>query len=145
MEKKLLVRLQRAEDILEIQNLFNRYAQYLDNGQFDLYAALFSHDGEVKLGPMGRATGPEAIEALMTRHLAADVGKSYHIISNPVIQLDGDIATSTVMWTVILRTEDDNPIISMIGHHRDQLVRENGKWAFKKRSGFVDIPKQLKP
>ena len=137
-------RLQRAEDLLAIQQLFNEYASYLDAGEFNRYAALFSANGEVKLGPMGRAVGPVAIEALMIKHLAANVGQSYHIISNPIVQLDGDSATTEVMWTVILRSKDDKPVVGMMGKHRDKLVRENGAWLFLERAGFVDIPAAMK-
>lgn len=140
MSDDLAYRLQRAEDLLAIQQLFNEYASYLDAGDFSRYAALFCADGEVKLGPMGRAVGPTAIEALMRKHLAASVGQSYHIISNPVVQLQGDMATAEVMWTVIMRSQNDKPIIGMIGKHRDKLRREHGLWRFQERAGFVDIP-----
>jgi hypothetical protein len=144
VDSELKQRLQRSEDILSIQQLFNQYASHLDAGRFDRYAALFSVNGEVKLGPLGRAKGRAEIEALMRKNLAASVGQSYHIISNPVIQLDGDSATSEVMWTVILRGDGDRPVLGMIGRHRDELVRENGEWCFLSRAGFVDIPSAMK-
>lgn len=140
MDKVLLARLQKVEDLLAIQQLFNEYASYLDRGQFDRYAALFSTDGEVKLGPMGRAAGRAAIQALMEKNLAAHVGQSYHIISNPVINITGDSAVSEVMWTVIMRSATDTPSLGMIGQHRDELVREGGRWYFRQRAGYVDIP-----
>lgn len=143
MTEALLARLQRLEDLQAIQELFNEYASYLDRGQFDRYAALFCHDGEVKLGPLGRAKGRENIAALMTENLAASVGESYHIISNPLIKLDGDRATAEVMWTVILRSEKDRPVIGMIGQHKDELRREQGQWRFQTRAGFVDIPGRM--
>lgn len=144
MDSELKQRVQRSEDTLAIQQLFNRYASYLDAGQFDHYAALFSIDGEVKLGPLGRAKGRAEIEALMRRNLEANVGQSYHIISNPIVELAGDTATSEVMWTVILRAEGDRPVLGMIGRHRDELIREEGEWRFKLRAGFVDIPSAMK-
>ena len=143
MNDDILVRLQRTEDTLAIQQLFNQYASYLDSGQFDRYASLFSVDGEVKLGPMGRAKGPAAIEALMAKHLSSNVGKSFHIISNPVIQLEGDTATSEVMWTVIIRGEGDKPVVGIIGRHKDTLIREQGIWRFQCRAGYVDIPSAI--
>lgn len=143
MDKDLYTRLQRVEDRLAIQELFNQYASHLDAGEFGLYASLFSARGEVKLGPMGRARGREAIEALMVKSLGEHVGKSYHIISNPIIHLDGDRATSQVMWTVILRGDNDQPVVGMIGSHRDELIREQGQWLFLTRTGYVDIPSAM--
>jgi uncharacterized protein (TIGR02246 family) len=133
-------RLQRLEDILQIQQLFVDYGHHLDSGDFASYAALFAEDGEVMLGPMGKANGRAEIEALMTKTLSGRIGQSFHVISNPIVDIDGDKATSDVMWTVVTRGPDDKAVLSMIGRHKDDLVRENGQWRFRRRRGFVDIP-----
>ena len=70
-------------------------------------------------------------------------GSDLHIIGTPMIELDGDTATSEVMWTVVRRDSQDNPVVSMVGRHRDDLVRERGQWRIKRRRGFVDIPSAL--
>ena len=137
-------RLRRLEDILAIQQLFIDYGHYLDAGAFDAYAALFARDGELHLGPLGVARGPDAIGALMTKMLGDQIGRSFHIISSPRIAFEGDDrATSEVMWTVLDRSGADRPVASMLGRHRDVLVRENGQWRFLLRRGFVDIPAKL--
>lgn len=133
-------RLQRVEDLLEIHQLFVDYGAHLDAGRFDEYAALFSEDGEISMGPLGRAKGREEIRTLMAGTLEGRVGESYHIISSPVVQLEGDEATSEVMWTVIHRDSDGQPRLTMCGRHRDRLVREDGRWRFARRKGYVDIP-----
>ena len=83
MTDDLTTRVQRLEDLLAIHQLFADYGLALDAGDFDAYAALFAEDGEVLLGPMGRAKGPAEIKALMTKTLAGGVGSSFHIISSP--------------------------------------------------------------
>jgi len=83
----------------------SNYGLALDAGDFDAYAALFAEDGEVLLGPMGRAKGRDEIKALMTKTLSGGVGSSFHIISSPQVQLDRDAATSQVMWSVVTRAE----------------------------------------
>ena len=133
-------RLQRLEDLAEIHQLFIDYGVYLDAGDFDRYAELFALDGQVKLGPMGKATGRDEIKALMTRALVGATGNSFHIISSPQVELDGDRATSRVMWSVIERTKDGNAKLSMVGSHQDELVRENGRWRIQLRRGLIDIP-----
>jgi hypothetical protein len=90
------------------------------------------------LGPMGRAKGRDEIEAMMARIGRSDA--SFHLITSPIVTLDGDRAASRVMWTVINRAEDGNPLVRMIGHHEDDLVREGGRWRFLRRRGFVEIP-----
>ncbi|HXY93878.1 MAG TPA: nuclear transport factor 2 family protein [Acidimicrobiia bacterium] len=136
-------RVRRLEDILEIHQLFVDYGLALDAGDFDAYAALFADDGEVLLGPMGRAKGREEIKALMTGTLGGRAGTSFHIISSPQVQLDGDTATSEVMWSVVTRDESGRAGLTMIGRHRDDLVRERGRWKIARRRGFVDIPSTM--
>jgi hypothetical protein len=79
----------------------------------------------------------------MEKALDGAVGRSFHVISSPMIALRGDTATSDVMWTVVHREEDGLPSLSMIGRHRDELVREDGRWLFLKRRGLVDIPSAM--
>ncbi len=57
MADDLQDRVQRLEDILEIQQLFIDYGHHLDAGDFEAYASLFANEGEVLLGPLGRAKG----------------------------------------------------------------------------------------
>ena len=136
-------RLRRLEDLEEIRQLFVDYGQYLDAGDFEAYADLFAADGEVRLGPMGSAQGRDQIKALMEQALAGVIGTGDHLITSPRVQIDGDTATAEVMWTVIQRGPDGAPVVSMIGRHRDELVRENDRWRFRKRRGFVDIPSAM--
>ena len=140
MTDELAARLQRLEDLMEIHQLFIDYGLALDAGDFDAYAALFAEDGEVLLGPMGRAKGRDEIKALMTNTLSGGAGSSFHIISSPQVQLDGDAATSQVMWSVVTRADSGQANLTMIGRHRDDLVRENGRWKIARRRGFVDLP-----
>jgi uncharacterized protein (TIGR02246 family) len=136
-------RLRHLEDLAEIHRLFVDYGQHLDAGDFAAYADLFAADGEVRLGPMGSAKGRDQIRSLMERALAGVVGTSYHVITSPRVQIDGDTATSEVMWTVVQRGPDGAPVVPMIGRHRDELVREEGRWRFRLRRGFVDIPSAM--
>jgi uncharacterized protein (TIGR02246 family) len=136
----LEARLRRLEDLEEIRQLFVDYGHHLDSGDFAAYAQLFADDGEILLGPIGRATGPDAIRALLEKTLAGRAGASYHLITNPIVQLNGDGATSDVMWAVVTRRDDGSPALTMLGRHRDVLVRQRGRWKFKRREGLVDIP-----
>ena len=137
---RLEARVQRTEDLLEIHQLFIDYGRHLDAGRFAEYARLFARDGVLRLGPLGSASGPDEIEALMTRTLDGSVGQTFHVISSPVVHLDGDAATSEVMWTMIRRGTDGVPEVAMLGRHRDQLVREDGRWRIRERRGLIDVP-----
>lgn len=138
--ESLGARLRRLEDLEAIRDLFVEYGRLLDAGDIESFSSLFADDGQLQLGPLGSATGRPAIVELMTRAIEGLVGSSFHIISNPTIRLDGDTATAQVMWTVIHRQPDGSPRLTMIGHHRDELLRTADGWRFAKRRGFVDLP-----
>lgn len=135
-------RLRRLEDLEEIRQLFVDYGHLLDLGDFAAYARLFAEDGELMLGPLGRAKGRREIEAMMAR--VGGAGASLHLITSPMVTLDGDRATARVMWTVINRAGNGTPLLGMVGHHEDELVREGGRWRFRRRRGFVEIPEAVR-
>lgn len=140
MSADLEARLRTLEDLMEIHQLFVDYGMHLDAGRFDDYAQLFAKDGEIRLGPLGKAKGREQIRATMTTALEGLVGKTFHVISSPTVRLDGDRATSEVMWTMIQRSDDGTPDVAMLGRHRDELVREDGRWRIQVRRGLIDVP-----
>ena len=140
MPESLEDRLRRIEDLLEIQQLFVDYIEYLDTADLDGYAGLFAEDGEVLLAPGARAKGHEEIKALIARIVPGQTGNAYHIVSSPIIHLDGDRATAQVMWTVIAKDAEGKPTVTMLGRHLDELVREHGHWRIQRRKGRLDIP-----
>jgi uncharacterized protein (TIGR02246 family) len=138
-------RLQRLEDLAEIHQLFIDYGHHLDRGDFSAYAGLFAEDAELLLGPVARAKGRAQIQAVMSQALAGQVGSSIHIISSPIIQLQGDKATAEVMWTALHRDREGKPVVSMVGRHVDDLVREGGRWRIRRRRGLIDMPSTYSP
>jgi hypothetical protein len=147
---KMAARLQRLEDLEEIRRLFEDYGYHLDRGQWHEYAALYAEDGQMRLGPV-RADGRAAIETAAREGFGSGGQASaalvregglggLHLIGSPRIELDGDRATAEVMWVVIVGGSDGKPFVSSAGHHLDDLVREDGRWRFQKRRGFMDIP-----
>jgi ketosteroid isomerase-like protein len=146
LDQDVAQRLQRLEDLEEIRQLFEDYVHHLDRGHFEEYAALYATDGKMRLGP-AKADGRAEIERVARESFSHPDGVAqngrmggFHIVSGPQIQLDGDTATGEVMWTVIARGDDGIPKVTMVGHHVDDLVREDGRWRFARRRGFIDMP-----
>ena len=137
---ELDARVRRLEDLLEIHQLFIDYGMHLDAGRFEEYSQLFATDGEIRVGPLGKAKGRAAIRDTMAKALDGLVGKTFHVISSPMVTIDGDAATSEVMWSMIQRGNDGKPELAMLGRHRDQLIREEGRWKILVRKGFIDVP-----
>lgn len=139
----VLARLQRLEDLAEIERLFFDYRRHLDARDMRSYSRLFCEDGEWT-GRTGSAVGPDAIQAMLEANLSpnppAPDATSWHIVSNPTIDLDGDGATAQVTWALIRRSAVDAPELVLLGHYDDVLARENGGWRFKRRQAHIDIP-----
>jgi len=137
----LAARVQRLEDIEEIQTLLLNYGSLLDSRDLVGYSKLFAKDGEW-VGGFGSAKGPEEILAFMQKNLGTGPNRnhSFHILSNFKIEVKGDNATAWSRWTFIAPGADGKPAISQAGRYDDILVREDGKWKFQRRTASNDIP-----
>jgi uncharacterized protein (TIGR02246 family) len=146
MNENLEQLVRRLADLQAIHQLFVDYGAHLDAGDLDAYAECFTHDGQLLLGPLGRASGRDEIKAIMRPALERSAGNSFHIITSPQVDLTGDTANTVVMWTVITRGADGRPVLGMLGRHEDVVVRDtDGRWRFRRRRGFVDIPSVMPP
>lgn len=138
--KSLVARVQRLEDIQEIQNVLLDYGRFLDARDFAAYSRLFAKDGEW-VGGFGTVQGPAAIQAFMEKNITGpNRGNTFHILSNFEIDVHGDTATAWSRWTFVTPGPDKKPAISQAGRYDDTFVRENGKWKFKRRTASNDIP-----
>ena len=137
-------RIKDLEDRMDLNQLFVDYGRYLDAGDFDSYASLFAEDGVVNLGPVGRAEGPAEIKALLSKTMEGRVGQSYHLITSPQFTIEGDTATTSVMWTVISRDAHGGTEVTMLGRHEDEIIRTESGWKFRRRKGFIDIPSEYR-
>jgi len=136
-------RLRALEDEREIRDLIIRYAQRLDLRDHKGYAALFARDGRWS-GRMGDATGPEAIEAMLTEGFGPTPENfrntsNFHLMSNLLIEVEGDSARAESRLTYFAR-KDGKPVAMLAGRYEDELVREDGRWRFKYRRVIGEIP-----
>ena len=131
-------RLQRFEDKEEIQALLLDYGRYLDSRDFAGYASLFAKNGEW-IGGFGTVPAAD-IKAFMEKAMGTqNTAKNYHLLSNFVITVNGDTATAWSRWAFVVPGER-GAAISQAGRYDDELVRENGRWKFKKRVASNDTP-----
>jgi len=131
-------RLQRLEDENEIRTLLLDYGRFLDRRDFKSYAALFARDGEW-VGGFGSVTGPANIQAFMEKNMGTGPNRrnDYHLLTNFVITVTGDTATAWSRWTFVVPGQS-GAAIAQAGRYDDTLVRENGRWRFKKRVASND-------
>ncbi|MGZ3271069.1 MAG: nuclear transport factor 2 family protein [Croceibacterium sp.] len=136
-------RVQRMEDESAIRRILIEYGADLDAKDYHAYAALFAHDG-VWQGGFGTFTGPAAIEKMLVDNLGASepgfVNKAnFHMLTNPIIEIDGDRAHVTskyLFWT----STDGKPTPLLAGRYVDDFVRENGQWKIARRATWGAIP-----
>jgi len=152
---------QALEDRLAIEQVWAKYATALDTADAEAYAALFTPDAYVEVD--GKPyKGREAIQGMIRQirgRLGVDqappdshgrrFGPIRHLLSNLVVDVKGDHATSESYWTEII-TNGKNaqgvgnpPSVLKMGRYEDELVKRNGKWFFSKRiiTGDLQMPR----
>lgn len=136
-------RFRRIEDREAIEELLITYGRFLDKQDLVGYSNLFATDG-VWEGGIGSAKGPaeilEMLQAVFGRTTRGQYGNSYHLMSDIIIDVDGDAATSWSRWTWIVEAEDGKPVPQRSGHFEDALVRESGEWKFQRRLTVTELP-----
>lgn len=133
-------RLQRLEDIEAIRRVLTDYGRFLDARDFASYSRLFAKDGEW-VGGFGTVKGPAAIQAFMEKNIAGpNTAHNYHVLSNFEIEVHGDTATAWSRWTFVVPGADQKPAMAQGGRYEDLLVREDGRWKFKRRTAANDLP-----
>jgi uncharacterized protein (TIGR02246 family) len=133
-------RIQRIEDRVEIEQLLLNYGRHLDARDFKAYGQLFAHDG-VWEGGMGTVQGPAAIQAFMEKAIPGpNDAHNFHLLSNFVIDVQGDSATAWSRWQFVAPGQDGRPVVAQAGRYDDTLVREDGRWKFKRRMASNDLP-----
>ncbi len=148
--QQLESRLRRLEDMDAIRDLLIEYGRLLDSGDWVGYSQLFARAG-TWTGSFGTATGPTEILAMLRKSLGsippydATRVRSFHLMTNCVIHIDGDRATATSRWTNFGRTDDNKLVPRLAGRYEDLLVREDGKWKFLSRLAPRDIPNPETP
>jgi len=134
-----------AEDRAAIVDLQARYVMAMDYFDADGYAAVFAEDGVLDWS-RGPVEGREAIREFMatgtydfTRGAPAaetPEGKNWpstvrHLITNQVIDVDGDTAQALTYWIQFNNNEDRAKVEWMLfGSWYDEFVKVDGEWLF---------------
>jgi hypothetical protein len=132
----LAARLQLVEDHIAIERVLMEYGRALDSRNFTAYSQLFAAQGEWS-GSLGTFRGPAAIKAAMEKSFkdsrAAAIPTNFHLLTNAIIDVQGDRATAWSKWT-FMRMENGKPVVALAGQYQDTLVREGGQWKFQRRT-----------
>ncbi len=123
-----------ADAALAVNNLLGRYAELMDAGKFEEVADLFRH-ARVKLGgdTYVDADGVLATWVNGVRRYADGTPKTKHVITNVIVEADGDEVVARSYYTV-LQQVDDFPLQPIItGRYVDRFEQVDGTWRWKER------------
>jgi uncharacterized protein (TIGR02246 family) len=137
-------RLQRVEDELAIRRVLVDYSATQDARDFAGYAALFASEGEWVNGRTvhkGRAAIHKMLVDLYGEPPPGYVNTdSYHIASNPQIDLHGDRATVRSRHLLVMRGPRGEPTPALAGRYEDEFIREDGQWKILRRVDHQVMP-----
>lgn len=137
-----------AEDKLAILEVQNRYILAMDYFDADGYAAVFTEDGVLDWARgevIGRdairefmATGTYDLRKLNFQPATTPEGKEWppavrHLVTNQVIELNGDTARVISYWMNYSNAADRRQIQWLsYGSWDDEMVKVSGEWLFKR-------------
>jgi ketosteroid isomerase-like protein len=131
-------------DRVAIEDMVTRYyANFGKQDAADDFGAFYTEDAVFDVNGIV-STGRKAIEGFYAASAEepdapATQGTFHMMISNPVIDVDGDQATAEFMWTGVINGGiQDPPRLLEQGREYDLLVRQDGQWRIKKRVVIAD-------
>ena len=137
-------------DRVAIQDLVGRYYSNFGKSDNHAFEDYFTDDAVLDVNGKvahGKAEVPGIYAALAGDANPASKGVFHMILSNPVIDVNGDTATATFLWTGVLNDNIDGPPrFWEQGREYDRLVKKDGKWLIKHRVVIADsgLPKSMK-
>jgi uncharacterized protein (TIGR02246 family) len=137
-------RLQRVEDELAIGRVLVDYSARQDARDYAGYAALFAKNGEWVNGKNVYKGRDAILKMLVDLYGAPPPGyvnnESYHITTNPQIDVNGDRATARSRHLLVMRGPKGEPTPALGGRYEDELIREDGKWKILRRVDYPVMP-----
>jgi ketosteroid isomerase-like protein len=122
------------EDIIEIQQLLNRYSISSSRGDVDDIAATYAEDGVWNVASMAETVqGHAAIRQALTGFTSQ---QEYLVQQNApgLISVEGDSATATSVICEKGKFAANDHSFEALGFYVDRLVRTAAGWRFKERT-----------
>ena len=119
-----------VEDYLALTQLKHEYCYRIDDGDYDEWVALFAEDGT--FGPINDEffEGTEGLRRFAEEVFDESYDFTAHVVSNPVIEVDGDEATGR--WYLHLRYETSEGDVGWSqARYEDEFRRVDGEWRFE--------------
>lgn len=137
-----------TDDIVAITQLLNRYCHHLDRGEVEALLRLFADDAVLipEYEGSGEHTGMDAIRAwyqTYARNVVGGTSGLRHKISTPMIDVDGDRATSVCYLDADSVSRESGKRSLAGGRYEDELRREGDGWRLVRRRIVIDYASTL--
>ncbi len=115
-------------DADQLRGLLQRYARAVDSRDMEALRALF-HPEAVIDGVRGRQDLAGWLEAMSGPRTFPG---SMHVLGDPVIRLDGDVAELDT-YAVVYQIDSGHPKLTVGIRYLDEAVRRDGEWLIRGR------------
>jgi 3-phenylpropionate/cinnamic acid dioxygenase small subunit len=136
-------------DELAIRRVMERYMRFNDDQRLDAMLPLFTEDAIYRVGGVVYVGHEQIAEFFVAHGYRAGrpswtdddeqlwvMPRTAHVISSPVIDVDGDAATVESDFVVIDRDAAGHGRIMLTGRYRDRFRRQaDGRWLIAERTG----------
>lgn len=120
-------RLQRLETREQLKELRAKYCYHVDEQNWEPFYELFVPDPTLDFGGMGVYEGQEGLERFAAEFVEAQLESSAHMLSNPILEIDGNEATGRWYVESPLTFADGSGAWRQ-GWYRDEYRRLDGEW-----------------
>ncbi|MEY4641782.1 MAG: hypothetical protein RLZZ227_1776 [Pseudomonadota bacterium] len=132
----------RAADTIAIEQLVVKYAHVYDSLDVEGYVSVFAEDARFTFTG-NELNGREEIRKFISdtkarresAAAAAPVTKSFHSISNTMIEIDGPAtAHHRSYWQVLSGPVGGPFVVTNMGYYDDVLTKQDGQWLIQSRN-----------
>jgi len=146
MSKTVDERIQTLEDMESIKKLKASYCYWVDAGiagdasQMDELIAHFTDDEPwADFGPFGVHKGKEAVAAFFREVVAGTLSYSAHMVSNPIIEVDGSKGKGRWYVDVPCTLRGAERPLWLQAKYGEEYVKEGGEWKWKSITARFDF------
>ncbi|UCD56104.1 MAG: nuclear transport factor 2 family protein [Candidatus Hydrogenedentota bacterium] len=145
MTDKLEERITVIEDTESIKKLRARYCYLVDDAvagdtaKWDEFMTHFVDDSWIDFELLGRHEGKEAVGKFYREVVASTLSYSAHMVSNPIIEVDGDEAQGRWYVHVPLTGRAEDMAGWLQGRYEEEYVKVNGQWKWKSITARFDF------
>lgn len=125
-----------TEDKVAIQEIMHRYALMVDRHEWQLMDSIFAPQGTVDYSSTGGKSGGYKETLAWLERALAPWPLNLHFISNAIIEINGDEASSTCAFQAPmgrLETDGTQTMMTNIGYYHDTWLRCADNWRIQHR------------